>query len=61
MQLRNMQCSGIDGTYTATMETEEVDTGALVGLEVTVDQVTIFEPGRRNSSAYAGARVRRPE
>ena len=55
MQLSNLQSRGMDGTYTANMETEEVDTGALVRFEVTVDKVTIFEPGEKKPTPGRGA------
>ena len=43
--------------YTATMETEEVDTGALIRLEVTVDKVRVYGPDE--DPCRVGAEVER--
>jgi len=43
--LRKVQYNGTNGTYTAVLETEETDTGAIVRLEVAIIRVAIQEPG----------------
>ena len=44
-RVRKVQYSGMTETYTAVLESEEVDTGALVRIDVIIVKVTVFEPG----------------
>ena len=44
-RLRKVQYNGMTETFTAALESEEVDTGATIRIEVVMVWMTILEPG----------------